>query len=55
MSLDIRPAIPMPLRRRQFHSGLDRLTHILVNVAVSLGVTVAVTLATAVGLTLGLN
>lgn len=54
MSLDIRPAIPMPLRRRP---GADRgrLTYVLVNVAVSLAVTVAVTLATAAGLTLGLN
>ncbi len=56
MSLDIRPAVPMPLRRRVgSHAGRDRLTHVLVSVAVSLAVTVAVMVVTAVGLTLGLN
>jgi hypothetical protein len=56
MSLDILPALPTPARRRVgSHAGRDRLSHVLVSVAVALATTVAVMLVTAVGLTLGLN
>ncbi|MGE0035616.1 MAG: hypothetical protein AB7S93_08280 [Xanthobacteraceae bacterium] len=55
MSLDILPAIPMERRRTRSYAGRDRLSRVLVSVAVALAITVAVMLVTAVGLTLGLN
>jgi hypothetical protein len=56
MSLDILPAIPTAARRRAgFHARRDRISQVIVSVAVALVTTVAVMLTTAVGLALGLN
>jgi len=56
MSLDLRLAIPVPVRRRVgSHGGRSRVARMLVSAGVALMTTMAVMLVSAVGLTLGLN
>jgi hypothetical protein len=56
MSLDIRPAMPMPLRRRVgVRAGHNRFTQLAVTAAVTLTAFVAVVSVGAVALMLGLT